>query len=312
MIDSITKFFKGASFLATALVIAGIATRNSEMQAQTSIRERVEARTKTELVQEYTSTNTQNYSLTKEISNIFHPAQKEQAPSLEEQVEKIETRMNALGSKLLIRSAEARDYLEPQDLSGKPQVGVSPHTQNQEQKSKNPGRITSLNYRPENLMSDEFFTDSDYLSKEDISHILIRNRSGLIGKGVEDKILAEAKKRGVNPALILSRGQIEHGLITKKKINQRELRYGMGYGCFDNQKKLESRSLDEQIENATRILRKHYDNFEPHKKVKLDYGKTIVIPENAATYALYAYTPHRRAGRLNNKVLHTYIFPEIK
>lgn len=126
MIETLTKFFRRASFLATALVIAGIVTRNNEMQAQTSPRNRLEFNTKTAIVQDYTSTDSHNYSLTNEISSIFHPAPKEQAISLEEQVEGIETRMNTLRAEDLRKSAEEGDYLEPQDLGPKSEVKTTP------------------------------------------------------------------------------------------------------------------------------------------------------------------------------------------
>jgi len=157
-----------------------------------------------------------------------------------------------------------------------------------------------------NLVSDSFFEDSNYLTEEQIGKFLEAKGSCLKKYKAEKTIAQAAKDYQINPILILSRLQTEQGLVEKKHATKRQLRYATGYGALDNGKRLPSSGLRSQIINAADALRKHFDQFEG-EEIKLDYGKIGVTPKNAATYACLKYTPHTSGAKMNAEIIRSYI-----
>lgn len=163
--------------------------------------------------------------------------------------------------------------------------------------------VPYLPQKPGNLISNEFFRDHQFLTEEQIKDLLMQNKSCLSNTGVERAIIENAKQYQVNPAILLARLQVEKGLVTKKRAGDRTLRYAMGYGVFDNGRKLPSGGIASQIKNAARTLDMHYGEFKPGTKVKVDYGARTLSPKHPAEYALLRYTPHTKGYELNKSVL---------
>ena len=164
------------------------------------------------------------------------------------------------------------------------------------------------------LITDKEFTDSSYLTQEQVQKFLEQKKSVLSYK-IKEKLFSEeiikvSKKYQINPLLLLARAQVEQGLVSAKQADEEKISKIMGYGCFDNGKTFESSlGFIEQIENSARILRKHYDSFNNNKgAIELDNGKTKIMPKNGATWALLKYTPWTENGgnQLFRKVYDSY------
>lgn len=162
-----------------------------------------------------------------------------------------------------------------------------------------PGRVN-------NLISNEFFRDSTYLTAQEIKDLLTKYNSCLVGHDVEDQIIEASKKHDINPLLLLARLQTEKGLVTKTKANTSDLKYATGFGCYDSGRKLRSAGLRSQIENAAKLLDQKYDEFKPGITVPINNGSKRVIPQNAATYACLRYTPHEEGSQLNVTIARQY------
>ncbi len=195
----------------------------------------------------------------------------------------------------------------------KKQPKFEPITPNKsEQKKPKTGKQTYASKNIQNLMSNEFFRDTQFMSREDITNLLTKYNSCLQNRGVEDIIVAVSREYNINPAILLARPQVEQRLLTKQKASKRALNYATGYGAFDNGKTLKSGGLHSQIRNAARILNKHYESFRGNEVVKIDYGQKTVKPETAATYSLLKYTPHTHGARLNSEVITNMIVASLE
>ena len=153
------------------------------------------------------------------------------------------------------------------------------------------------------FLTDEFFRNSNYLDSSEIQRLLIEKNSCLKDSGVDKIIVDAAKEYNVNPVLLLSRLQVEKNLVSKQKARDSDIQYGMGYGCFDNGRKLKSSGIEAQVKNAARILNEHYEDFREGKAMRIDYGGRTIVPECAAVYALLKYTPHTSGYHLNKNVI---------
>lgn len=160
---------------------------------------------------------------------------------------------------------------------------------------------------PRGLVTNEFFRDSSYINEQQIADLLRRKNSCLKTTGIEKTIVQSAETYNINPVLLLARLQVEQSLLEKKNASPRTLKKGMGYGVFDNGKKLPSSSIHSQIRNAAECLSEHYNSFVPGVEIKVDYGKRKIAPRDAATHALYRYTPHTSGYELNRKVLQSVL-----
>ena len=167
------------------------------------------------------------------------------------------------------------------------------------------------------LMSDAFFTNYDALTVEGMQAFLelspYEHRSWLAdylvdGVPASRRLIEIAHELKINPLLLLSRMQVEQGLVSKKeRPSQRSLDSALGCGCPDNRSCYESyQGFSKQLECAGLTLRKLYDESVEGRGLwnagqsRLTLEGITVRPANHATAALYAYTPWVLRGRGGN------------
>ena len=174
----------------------------------------------------------------------------------------------------------------------------------------NGNKYGSHAYSPKNVISDKEFTDSNYMSVADIKNFLTKMGSQLVknigGVDVADAIKKAADASKVNPLVLLATLQKEKGLVqTKKAITQRQLDWACGVGAYDggtfNNK---YKGFAKQISSAASTYKKLYDGGV--QTVRINYGASSVTPLNAATTAVYRYTPHSDGAKLFHTVYESY------
>jgi len=103
----------------------------------------------------------------------------------------------------------------------------------------------------------------------------------------------------VSPLFILFKAQFETGMLANNDGNYRykwrEDRF-LCYGLHKSKVKNGRRyypyhGYSNQVYYAVRQFRNNFDNFTPGMIKKLEHSKDIIKPENAATWAIYEYTP---------------------
>lgn len=167
------------------------------------------------------------------------------------------------------------------------------------------------------VISDDEFTNSEFLTKEELEKLLTDMGSPMAQEydGVKpaDIIIEVAKESKVNPLVILATLQKEQGLVqTKKKITKSRLDWAMGVGVYDDNSHNQAfKGFKKQITGAANTFRKNFDagaNALAAKKakMKINYGKDTYTPANAATYSLYAYTPHTAGAKLFTSIYKSY------
>jgi hypothetical protein len=161
------------------------------------------------------------------------------------------------------------------------------------------------------LLADTAFVDAGAMTEAEIQAFLDETpyggRSVLAtyrsnGRTAAKAIFEAAQTYDINPLLILTRAQLEMSLIGKAAASQFSLDYAFGCGCPDNQQcSTQWRGFDRQVDCMASHMRDYVDDLEAggatiggwkigRAKKTLD-GYTIT-PKNAATAALYTYTPH--------------------
>jgi hypothetical protein len=165
--------------------------------------------------------------------------------------------------------------------------------------------VISVPGKIDNLISDDFFQDSNYLTETQIKSLLQSKGSYLSKVGAEKTIAQASRDYQINPLVILGRLQTEQGLVAKRNVTKNQLKHATGYGVFDNGRRLPSSGLKSQIMHAAEGLREHFNAFYG-QKVKIDYGKRIITPKNAATYSSLKYTPHTQGATLNARIVKNY------
>jgi Proprotein convertase P-domain len=174
----------------------------------------------------------------------------------------------------------------------------------------------SSTFNRNNVMSDSFFTNVDYVDGDGLQEFFEDSpygRSFLANESVSgaraaDAIVEAARGRGINPVVMVARMQVEKSLVSKtSRPAQSKIDFAFGCGCFDNQACNEAyRGLDKQIDCAAATLRKWYDRSEQgtglwNKGVaKKTQDPLKVTPENHCTASLYAYTPWVLEGKGGN------------
>ncbi len=167
------------------------------------------------------------------------------------------------------------------------------------------------------VISDEEFTNSDFMTKEELEKLLTDMGSPMAQEydGVKpaDIIIEVAKESKVNPLVILATLQKEQGLVqTKKKITKSRLDWAMGVGVYDdNSHNQVFKGFKKQITGAANTFRKNFEAgigalASKKAKMKINYGKDSYTPANAATYSLYAYTPHTAGAKLFTSIYKSY------
>ncbi len=176
------------------------------------------------------------------------------------------------------------------------------------------GTAQAADFNPDYLISDFDLTDEDALTLDQIEHFL--ERGSLVDLETDDYddiersaasiIWNAAQDHGISPKFLLVLLQKEQSLIEDDNPSQNQLDWATGYAVCDDcakddpaiqrwkgfGKQVNSAALQftegymEDIENTGSTLGK----YGPDIDVEID--DTTVTPYNAATAALYAYTPH--------------------
>ncbi|MBT3230312.1 hypothetical protein HN358_00805 [Candidatus Uhrbacteria bacterium] len=169
-------------------------------------------------------------------------------------------------------------------------------------------------FDPNYLISDWDFTDPFALDFNQIQHYLNR---GFLGDYLTEDwegddtyatniIWETAQTRGISPKVLLVMLQKEQSLVEDDDPSDSQLDWAMGYAvCDDCSKQDEAiqrwKGFGKQVNSAAMQLSEGYlediDNYGTTQGVygpgvDVEIDDTTVTPINAATAALYAYTPH--------------------
>lgn len=172
-------------------------------------------------------------------------------------------------------------------------------------------------FDPNWLMGDNFFTNHNALSAEGLQAFFENTPYGhrswmadyqMDGVKISQKIIEIAHEVQLNPILLLTRMQVEQGLVSRESMpSTSSLNSALGCGCPDNQSCYQSfKGFDKQLECAGATLRRLFDdsskaqgiwNAGQNRKTLDNLG---IQPANHATAALYAYTPWVLRGEGGN------------
>jgi len=172
----------------------------------------------------------------------------------------------------------------------------------------------SLAFDPDYLISDWDFTDPFALDMNQIQHYLNR---GFLGDYLTEDwegdaayatniVWTTAQNRGISPKVLLVMLQKEQSLVEDDDPSDSQLDWAMGYGVCDDCSKDDPaiqrwKGFGKQVNSAAMQLSEGYlEDIENYGTTQGVYGPgvdvqiddTTVTPINAATAALYAYTPH--------------------
>ncbi len=175
------------------------------------------------------------------------------------------------------------------------------------------------------VLSDEALEDADAFDVAQIQAFLENtphgNRSVLADVKSNGVTAAQAyydagQKYGINPLVLLTRSQLEQGLISKKVAAAGILDWAMGCGCPDGRECYDQfRGFDRQIECAAERLRTYLDEINDAGKSISGWGVGIrkntlegdpVTPRNRATAALYTYTPWASSAKNHAAIWRKY------
>lgn len=161
------------------------------------------------------------------------------------------------------------------------------------------------------VMDDAFYMDSDWASADEIQAFLentVWNKPSwlatekLNGVLVSQAIVTSAKAHHINPLLLLARMQVEKSLVSAEKKPSESAR-SFGLGCHKptaahpNGLDPSVAALDIQLACGATTLENQLAKAEAGDN-SFDIGKAVttqdgvkITPANAATSALYSYTP---------------------
>lgn len=173
----------------------------------------------------------------------------------------------------------------------------------------------AFEFNPSYVISDSEMLDEDSMTEEQIQAFL--DAYGTLGersftdvdderKGSAEIIFDAAQRNGINPRVILVMLQKEQSLIDDEDPSSDQLDWAMGYGICDScnyetDAAQRFRGFAKQVNSATLQLIEGYmadlaaygrtvTGFGPGIAANIDDG--LIVFSNAATAALYTYTPH--------------------
>jgi hypothetical protein len=179
--------------------------------------------------------------------------------------------------------------------------------------------LTSNAFNPANIISDFEFTDAFSLGLNQIEQILekgaladmeLENWEGELSTAAEI-IYEAATDHLISPKALLVMLQKEQSLVEDDDPSQDQLDWAMGYAVCDDCSKSDPaiqrwRGFGKQVNSAALQFTEGYladieetgttlGTYGPG--VPIEINGEIIIPENAATAALYAYTPHLHGNK---------------
>jgi len=158
------------------------------------------------------------------------------------------------------------------------------------------------------LVIPDSFMVPGYWDQAFSTEAFLQQRGGAIKNFVDKKTNCKAsvliddaaRNHGINPKLLIVSLQREKGLIRRSDLKQKDMDWACGVGAWDGKRKWDERfkGFGKQVDAAARTYHNRFKGFSKGEALTLDYGETELAPENAATYALYVYTPHTSASKL--------------
>lgn len=171
------------------------------------------------------------------------------------------------------------------------------------------------------LISNQEFTDTTALDSAGIQKFLESRGSFLAdfeenGRSAAQILSATARESGLNPYVLLTTLEKENSLISRQKTpNKALLAASMGYGYTDGGTYTAgANSFTGQVTKGAQLLSKLYSEAQGQtfpQKFSADYGKRKVQINNAATLALFRYTPHTVDTGLRQVGGGNYLFRNI-
>ena len=166
------------------------------------------------------------------------------------------------------------------------------------------------------LISDHEFTQADAMSLADVHAFLQQRNSPLAELFLPDSdgalkypteiLWLAANEARISPKVLLTTLQKEQRLVTDPKPSARQIDFAMGYGCPDGSGCSERfRGFGKQIRGAALQFRGYLDDLATKGetiaawavgRMKQTGDGFTITPKNAATAALYSYTPWRGGG----------------
>jgi hypothetical protein len=180
--------------------------------------------------------------------------------------------------------------------------------------------LASDSFNPNYVISDAEMTDIFSMDRNDIQRIL--DKGGLSDYYTEDvdgrtRHIADivwwtAQMRGISPKVLLVMLQKEQSLVEDPSPSQDQLNWAMGYGvcddCTHDDPDIQRWSgISKQLNSAAMQLNEGYlQDIEDYGQTVTGFGPgltsriddTYVTFSNAATAALYTYTPHLHGNEL--------------
>lgn len=199
----------------------------------------------------------------------------------------------------IVAGAALKDVAAPATLPDKPPA-AEPFKLSEPKAAKHDYVKHGVNFSQ--LVSDKEFTDTTALDVIGVQAFLEDQNSFLAdykeNKTSAAQIIFEAsQKAGLNPYVLLTTLEKESSLITRQKRPKEGLMAAsMGYGYTDGGTYTAgAKSFSGQVNKGAALLGKLFKESQSHTfpmKFKADYGKHKVQIDNAATLALFQYTPH--------------------
>jgi len=177
-------------------------------------------------------------------------------------------------------------------------------------KKENPPREDTSwigDFKYERIMSDSSFTNVNAMTEREVQNFLEKRGSVLAkpyrGRRPSALIMDACRKHDVSPKVLLARLQTEQGLISRKTATQHQLDWALGVGCYDSGDWNEKfKGLGKQIEYAAVTLKKHYisgqETIGQKGVIAMTIDGTPMRIQNAATYSMYKYCPHKHGNKL--------------
>jgi len=180
--------------------------------------------------------------------------------------------------------------------------------------------LASSSFNPSFVISDDELTDIFSMDRNDIQRIL--NKGGLADyytedidgrtRHIADIIWWTSQMRGISPKVLLVMLQKEQSLVEDMTPSQDQLDWAMGYGvcddCTHDDPDIQRWSgISKQLNSAAMQLNEGYlQDIEDDGETVIGFGPgitsyiddTYVTFANAATAALYTYTPHLHGNEL--------------
>lgn len=194
-----------------------------------------------------------------------------------------------------------------------------------------PSSVSATGFNPNNIISDYEFTDIHSMTRDEIHDFLGRGALGSLQlpnwqgdiKYAADIIYESALNNGVSPKVIITLLQKEQSLITSQNPTNKQLDWAAGYAVcddcsMDDPRIQRWRGFGKQVNSATlQFTEGYFADINRRGTAIGKYGPGIavvvsgeeIVPENAATAALYAYTPHIHGNRLFHTIYNNW-FPK--